>query len=115
MSLPILQGTNFNHYVQERRKTGHTLVKTGIYSLVRHPSYFGWFYWSVGTQVLLANPVCAVLYAVSSWKFFSSRITYEEFHLVKFFGRENTEYQRRVSTGIPFVRGFVHYGQESLD
>jgi protein-S-isoprenylcysteine O-methyltransferase len=108
-------GSNFNHYVQEKRKTGHILIKSGVYSLVRHPSYFGWFYWSIGTQILLANPICTVLYAISSWKFFSTRITYEEFHLIKFFGKEYSNYQRKVSTGMPFIRGYVHYGEESLD
>lgn len=108
-------GTNFNHYVQENRKNDHMLVKTGIYSLVRHPSYFGWFYWSIGTQILLGNPICFVLYALSSWKFFKARITYEEFHLLKFFGKEYSLYQKQVSTGIPFISGYVCYGEESLD
>ena len=108
-------GTNFNHYVQEKRKQDHVLVKSGIYSLVRHPSYFGWFYWSIGTQILLANPVCTILYAVSSWKFFKTRITYEEFHLCKFFGKEYLHYQQKVPSGIPFVEGYIYYGDESLD
>lgn len=111
----ITAGTNFNHYVQERRKDDHILVKTGIYSLVRHPSYFGWFWWSIGTQVLLCNPICVVLYGISSWKFFKTRIAYEEFHLIKFFGKEYTNYQKKVWTGIPFVSGYVLYGEESLD
>ena len=109
------KGTNFNHYVQERRKDGHVLVKNGIYSLVRHPSYFGWFYWSVGTQVLLANPICLFLYAYASWKFFNTRIAYEEFHLIKFFGREYTTYQKQVSTGIPFISGYTIEGDDNLD
>ena len=43
--------TNFNHYVQHIKADGHTLVTHGIYNYSRHPSYVGWFYWSVGTQV----------------------------------------------------------------
>ena len=43
--------TNFNHYVQYVKQRGHQLVTTGIYSLCRHPSYMGWFLWSIGTQV----------------------------------------------------------------
>lgn len=107
-------GTSFNHYVQEHRKDDHVLVTWGVYSFVRHPSYFGWFYWSIGTQVLLANPVCIIVYAMASWKFFKTRITYEEFYLQKFFGKKYLAYQQKVPSGIPFVAGFVQK-EESLD
>lgn len=43
--------TNFNHIVQSVREEGHQLVTHGVYSICRHPSYVGWFYWSIGTQV----------------------------------------------------------------
>lgn len=107
-------GTNFNHYVQESRQEDHVLVDTGVYSLVRHPSYFGWFYWSIGTQVLLANPICTVLYSFVTWKFFNSRIIYEEYYLKKFFGKKYSDYQKRVPTGIPLIEGYVQK-DESLD
>lgn len=107
-------GTNFNHYVQENRKTDHVLVTSGVYAFFRHPSYFGWFIWSIGTQILLANPICIILYTVASWKFFNSRIIYEEYYLLKFFGRQYLEYQAKVSSGIPFVVGYVT-SEESLD
>jgi hypothetical protein len=41
---------------------------------LRHPSYFGWFWWVVGTQALLTNPLCLVGYTIVSWKFFDARI-----------------------------------------
>lgn len=40
------------------------MVTSGMYTYLRHPGYFGWFLWSVGTQVLLCNPICAVAFAV---------------------------------------------------
>ena len=43
--------SNFDHYVQSEKKPNHQLVTSGVYSWVRHPSYVGWFYWSIGTQV----------------------------------------------------------------
>lgn len=67
-------GTNFSHVVVMNREQGHVLVKTGIYAYIRHPSYFGFFWWGMGTQFMLGNPVCAVGYALALWKFFSSRI-----------------------------------------
>lgn len=41
---------------------------------LRHPSYFGWFWWCVGTQCLLCNPLCILAYAVAAWDFFRKRI-----------------------------------------
>lgn len=96
-------GTNFNHIVQERKKAGHELVTTGIYNLMRHPSYFGFFYWAVGTQLVLGNPVCFIGYLVVLWKFFSHRIKAEEAHMARFFGDHFLEYQKRVPTLIPLV------------
>jgi protein-S-isoprenylcysteine O-methyltransferase len=66
--------TNFNHIVQNHKKQDHVLVTDGVYSLSRHPSYFGFFWWGLGTQLMLGNHFCFVAYAVVLWKFFSHRI-----------------------------------------
>ena len=70
-------GANFNHTVQMRRKEGHELVTGGVYAWLRHPSYFGFWWWGLGTQVVLGNRVCLVGYAVVLWRFFSGRIERE--------------------------------------
>jgi protein-S-isoprenylcysteine O-methyltransferase len=51
---------------------------------------------------------------MAAWKFFHSRISYEEYYLIKFFGKQYLNYQKRVPTGIPFVKGYVMI-DESLD
>ncbi|VDK55740.1 unnamed protein product [Anisakis simplex] len=96
----------FTHLVANRKKSNHELVTNGVYGWVRHPGYLGWFIWCVGTQVILSNPVCVVLYALVSWKFFSDRIRWEESCLISFFGLKYINYQRNVPSGIPFVKGF---------
>lgn len=73
----ISAGTNFNHRVQVRKRVGHELVTGGIYSLLRHPSYFGFFWWGLGTQVVSGNSICLVGYALVLWKFFKERIESE--------------------------------------
>lgn len=93
-------------------------------SWLRHPSYFGFFYWGLGTQMVLQNPVSFVGYALVMWRFFNSRIKgmdsphlcqrepaltciafqVEEVQLVKFFGNDYVNYRTRVGTGIPFIR-----------
>lgn len=98
--------SNFTHIVQYHKRHGHVLVTHGVYSLFRHPSYVGWFYWSIGTQLVLCNPVCLVGYAVASWQFFNDRIHEEEGFLIRFFRRDYIEYMKRVGTGIPFVKGY---------
>ncbi len=67
-------GSNFNHLVQSKKRKGHVLVTGGVYRYLRHPSYFGFFWWGLGTQVVLGNAVCLVGYAVVLWRFFRRRI-----------------------------------------
>ena len=103
-------GRNFSHKIMYNKAVEnpeHQLVKTGIYSLLRHPSYFGWFYWSIGTQLLLCNPVCTVLYAAASWNFFKSRIPEEERTLHSFYQAEYAAYCRSTYIGIPGIKSTV--------
>lgn len=74
-------GSNFNHLVQSTRKQGHVLVTDGIYARLRHPSYFGFFWWGLGTQLVLGNLICFVGYAVVLWRFFKKRIESEFTHI----------------------------------
>lgn len=67
-------GTNFNHLVQFRKKEGHVLVTNGIYHWLRHPSYFGFFWWGLGTQVIMGNMICLLGYVFVLWRFFKHRI-----------------------------------------
>mmetsp|Transcript_20349 Transcript_20349/g.20471 ORF Transcript_20349/g.20471 Transcript_20349/m.20471 type:complete len:277 (-) Transcript_20349:27-857(-) len=96
-------GEHFSHIIMTRRRPGHELVTTGIYSYLRHPSYFGWFYWSIGTQILLCNPLCTVAYTLASWRFFAIRIPYEEELLVDFYREQYVSYIQTTIIGIPFI------------
>lgn len=106
--------SNFTHMVQYRKRQNHVLIKSGVYSIFRHPSYVGWFYWSIGSQLLLCNPVCVVGYAMASWRFFSERIYEEEKLLICFFREDYIEYKKRVGTGLPFISGFPIEDSETL-
>jgi len=113
--LAMLQaGRNFNHIVQSNKAEEHQLVTNGVYSLCRHPSYMGWFLWSVGSQVLLVNPLCLIVYGVVSFAFFKERIYVEEYTLLAFFGDQYRQYQASTGTGIPGIEGYhgpVMWGQ----
>ncbi|XP_013880182.1 protein-S-isoprenylcysteine O-methyltransferase isoform X2 [Austrofundulus limnaeus] len=101
----LTAGSNFNHIVQNEKAQSHVLVTSGVYAFFRHPSYVGWFYWSIGTQIMLCNPVCILGYTVASWRFFRERIEEEELSLIHFFAEDYVEYKRRVPTGLPFISG----------
>uniref|UniRef100_A0A0B6ZTA6 Protein-S-isoprenylcysteine O-methyltransferase n=1 Tax=Arion vulgaris TaxID=1028688 RepID=A0A0B6ZTA6_9EUPU len=98
--------TNFNHHIQHTKQDGHILITEGVYRLFRHPSYVGWFCWSLGTQIMLCNPICLVAYTIVSWRFFNERIFEEEICLLNFFGEQYLDYQKRVPTGLPFIYGY---------
>lgn len=114
----IHAATNFSHAVAFRKRAEHVLVTDGVYAWFRHPSYAGFFYWALGTQVVLLNPVSFLGYAIVMWRFFYRRtrgelfvLDYhvadvraaEEAALIKFFGEQYVEYRKRVGTKIPFV------------
>ena len=58
-------------------------------------------------QVLLANPVCVLAYALATWHFFYDRIPYEEELLAEFFGDTYRAYRKRTFVGIPLVEWAV--------
>jgi len=99
----IHASTNFSHVIAHHKKNDHELVTDGIYGWFRHPSYAGFFYWALGTQLLLQNPFSFIFFCVALWKFFFYRIRAEEKTLIKFFGKEYVRYRDHVGTKIPFV------------
>ncbi|XWW92720.1 hypothetical protein V2A60_000646 [Cordyceps javanica] len=96
-------GASFNHQIQWAKADSHVLVTTGVYAWLRHPSYFGFFYWGLGTQLVLGNVVCFFAYAGVLWYFFSRRIRVEEAKLVEFFQDDYVQYRKRVGTWMPFI------------
>ena len=100
----ITAGRSFTHLISTKRESGHELIKSGIYSQMRHPGYCGWFFWVVGSQMLAGNPLCTLSFAIVTWRFFKERIEYEEGLLVQIFGNHYVEYYARTKySGVPFI------------
>ncbi|CAG9318825.1 ICMT [Blepharisma stoltei] len=104
----INAGSNFTHLIQNSKKETHTLVTSGFYKICRHPSYLGWFLWSVGTQIMLGNIICSIGFFITSRQFFSGRIYYEEYTLLEFFGTEYLSYSKKTSQFMPFFDNFLN-------
>lgn len=100
----ITAGQAFTHLIRVHYEERHQLITHGIYRFIRHPGYCGFLIWSVGTQLMLCNPLSTIAFAVVVWHFFARRIPYEEFFLRQFFGTQYEEYSRRVVSGVPFVK-----------
>ncbi|MES1911537.1 MAG: hypothetical protein MHM6MM_003952, partial [Cercozoa sp. M6MM] len=98
---------SFTHLVQSQARPEHKLVKSGVFAHIRHPSYLGWFAWSIASQVLLFNPLCVVAFAFASWQFFAMRIPDEELKLINMFGEEYVRYRAETPTCIPLMDGHV--------
>ncbi|MED6138338.1 protein-S-isoprenylcysteine O-methyltransferase [Stylosanthes scabra] len=99
----LTAGHAFTHLIRIYQHEDHHLITHGIYRYMRHPGYSGFLIWSVGTQIMLCNPISVVAFAVVVWRFFARRIPYEEYFLRRFFKRYYVEYARKVGSGIPFI------------
>lgn len=96
-------GKSFNHMIQRKKDQDHVLVTDGMYKYFRHPAYFGFFLFAVGTQVMLKNILGVIGFSYVLWHFFDRRIRYEEQTLIDMFGRDYIDYRNRTPTCIPFI------------
>ncbi|KAF4687889.1 hypothetical protein FOZ62_008458, partial [Perkinsus olseni] len=81
----ISAGSNFTHRIRLQKEGEQQLITTGAYRLCRHPGYSGWFWWAVGTQLLLCNRLCLGLYTACARWFFYERLRFEERTLEYFY------------------------------
>lgn len=100
----ITAGRSFTHLIKIQHEEHHVLVTHGVYRYIRHPSYCGFLIWSVGTQIMVCNPLSTVAFAFVVWRFFQQRIPFEEFFLRQFFGFQYVEYAGKTFSGIPFIK-----------
>jgi protein-S-isoprenylcysteine O-methyltransferase len=65
---------SFSHIVKVVKHDDHVLITDGVYRFFRHPSYVGFFYWALATQLLLGNVASTVAFALVLGRFFHDRI-----------------------------------------
>ena len=90
-------------FKEVRAKPG--VVISGAFAYCRHPVYFGSILLFVGLSILswslLAFGLCIIIII-----FYEYVATYEEKLLVKQFGQEYSNYQKKVSKWIPGLKSF---------
>ncbi|KAK4210079.1 isoprenylcysteine carboxyl methyltransferase [Rhypophila decipiens] len=88
---------------RERRGAEPVLVTSGIYGIMRHPAYFGFFWWAVGAQLVLGNIFSLLAAVVVLWSIFAGQVQREEACLRLSLGRPYLRYEERVGTLMPFI------------
>ena len=81
----------------------HTLVTTGVYALVRHPMYAGFWLMALGQALLLPNWVAGPAGLIGFGMLFFGRVPREEAMMISAFGDEYRAYMRRTARVVPWL------------
>ena len=81
----------------------HTLVTTGVYAMVRHPMYSGFWLMALAQVLLLPNWIAGPAGLVGFGMLFFGRVGREEAMMISAFGDEYRAYMRRTSRVIPWI------------
>jgi protein-S-isoprenylcysteine O-methyltransferase Ste14 len=93
-------------FLRERAK-GKRLIKTGLYSLVRHPQYFGIIIITIGLNVMVmvltigSNQLELIFLWLVQVAGYMILAKYEEKHLEKEFGEQFRRYEATVPFMLP--------------
>jgi protein-S-isoprenylcysteine O-methyltransferase Ste14 len=81
----------------------HTLVTTGVYALVRHPMYSGFWLMALAQLLLLPNWVAGPAGLVGFGILFFGRVGREEDMMISAFGDEYRVYMQRTARVVPWL------------
>ncbi len=81
----------------------HSLKTSGLYSLIRHPSYTGSLISFAGLGIAFGNCLSFITIMIPITAVFIYRISLEEKMLGKHFGKEYEEYKEKTKKLIPFI------------
>jgi len=81
----------------------HTLVTTGVYALVRHPMYSGFWLMALAQLLLLPNWIAGPAGLVGFGILFFGRVGREEAMMISAFGDEYRTYMRHTARVLPWI------------
>lgn len=94
-------GRNWSISLQMR--DGHTLVKAGVYRLIRHPMYSSFFLLGIAQLLLLPNWFAGFAGPVGAGILFAFRVGREERMMLDSFGDEYRAYMAETKRIIPWI------------
>ena len=94
-------GRNRSHQVAQ------VLTKTGWYSLVRHPLYFGNYLIWLGLAIFLSNFWFVIILSLLFWIYYERIMFAEEVFLEEKFGGEFTDWASKTPSFFPSFKNYV--------
>ncbi len=94
-------GENWSVSLDVRER--HTLVTTGVYAMVRHPMYSGFWLMAVAQALLLPNWIAGPAGLIGFGILFFGRVEREEEMMLTAFGDDYRAYMRRTWRVLPWI------------
>jgi protein-S-isoprenylcysteine O-methyltransferase Ste14 len=83
----------------------HSLVKSGIYSRIRHPMYASHILWGIAQILLIHNWIAGFSLYISILLLYLNRVNREERILYKKFGKDYLDYMENTGRIMPLIKG----------
>ncbi len=81
----------------------HTIIQSGPYKYLRHPSYSGIMISLTGIGIATGNWISFILMEIIVFWGLNQRIVVEEMELKKVFGEDYTKYIKQTKKLLPFI------------
>ncbi len=94
-------GRNFSIRLVIREQ--HTLVRSGVYRLIRHPMYASALLWALGQAFLLPNWIAAAAGLLGFCILYFGRVKREEMLMLSTFGNDYREYMMHTRRLVPYI------------
>lgn len=88
------------------QQVAHTVNRTGLYSLVRHPLYVGNFLVYLGVVLYTAHPWFVAVSVLAFWLYYERIMYAEEAYLRQRHGRDYDEWAAATPAVLPRLRGW---------
>ncbi|KAJ8663456.1 hypothetical protein O0I10_000696 [Lichtheimia ornata] len=90
-------------YQNASKSAQRPLDTNGIYRMIRHPYFFGLYWWAIGVQITLLNPVGLAIFVFMLHDTLSQRIKLEDQNLQRLYHDIWNNYKAATPTWLPFI------------